>query len=233
MKLTVLSAGAAQPVVLALAPEFEREFAVVLDCTFGAVGALMEKIAAGAIADVVVLSRPLIDELAACGRVRPDHRADLGHVRTGLAVPSITSPLPDVTTRAALLSALREADEIYFPDSQRATAGIHFMKVVATLGLTEELQARLRPFPNGATAMRELALARGGRAIGCTQVTEIIATPGVKLVATLPLEFELVTVYSAAVGAAAGNLSVARRLVQRLTGSSSRALRAGAGFEPD
>jgi molybdate transport system substrate-binding protein len=233
VRLTVLSAGAAQAVIQALAPDFEREFAVELDCAFGAVGALMEKIAAGAIADVVVLSRPLIDELAACGRVRSDHRADLGRVRTGIAVPLNTTPLPDVATRASLMSALRAAAEVYFPDPQRATAGIHFMKVVATLGLTEELQARLRPFPNGATAMRQLALARGGRAIGCTQVTEIIANPDVKLVAALPKEFELVTVYSATTGARASDLSVAQHLVDRLTGSSSRALRAGAGFDPD
>jgi len=233
MKLTVFSAGAAQAFVLALAPEFEREFAVALDCTFGAVGSLMEKIAAGAMADVVVLSRPLIDELAACGRVRPDGRTDLGRVRTGIAVPLATGPLPDVTTRASLSSALREADEIYFPDPQRATAGIHFMRVVATLGLTEELQARLRSFPNGATAMRELALARGGRAIGCTQVTEIIATPDVTLVSALPREFELATVYSAAVGTTVSDLAVTQHLVERLTGSSSRSLRARAGFEAD
>ena len=192
----------------------------------------MEKIGAGAMADVIVLSRPLIDELTAGGRARRDGCADLGRVRTGIAVPSRATPLPDVSTQSSLLSALRAADEIYFPDPQRATAGIHFMKVLATLALDRELESRLRPFPNGATAMRELALARG-RAIGCTQVTEIVATPGVTLVATLPRQFELVTMYSAAVSAATGNPSIAQQLVERLTGSSARTLRAAGGFELD
>ena len=58
---------------------------------------------------------------------------------------------------------------------------------------------RLRPYPNGATAMRALAGARRTSPIGCTQVTEILNTPGVALVGPLPKQFELATVYTAGV----------------------------------
>lgn len=94
---------------------------------------------------------------------------------------------------------LRKASGIYFPDPVKATAGIHFMKVLQALGLDQELAARLRPFPNGATAMREMAQARGDDVVGCTQVTEILYTPGLQLVGVLPKEFGLPTVYTAAV----------------------------------
>jgi hypothetical protein len=57
---------------------------------------------------------------------------------------------------------------------------------------------RCRTFPNGATAMRELAAAGTPRSIGCTQVTEIRYTEGVDLVGALPPPFELATVYTAA-----------------------------------
>ncbi|MCJ7839000.1 MAG: substrate-binding domain-containing protein, partial [Burkholderiales bacterium] len=80
-------------------------------------------------------------------------------------------------------------------------------------------------------AMHELALARGTRLVGCTQVTEINNTPGVTLVGLLPPEFELATVYSAAVCTGASSTEAARRFVALLTGEASRGLRLKAGFE--
>ena len=83
------------------------------------------------------------------------------------------------------------ADVIYFPDPKQATAGIHFAKVLERLGIAHDVAARLQPHPNGATAMRELSQSRDARPIVCTQVTEILATPGVTLVGPLPKGFEL------------------------------------------
>ena len=94
-----------------------------------------------------------------------------------------------MASEAGLRAALIAADAIHFPDPGKATAGIHFDKVVDRLGIRSDVQARLRTFPNGASAMRALADA-GGRAIGCTQATEILATPGVRLVGPLPPGFE-------------------------------------------
>ena len=96
-------------------------------------------------------------------------------------------------------TALRAADAIYFPDPKLATAGIHFAKVLDRLGIRSELEPRLRPFPNGATAMRALAAAREAHPIGCTQATEILNTPGTTLVAPLPGEFALAMIYTAAI----------------------------------
>lgn len=87
----------------------------------------------------------------------------------------------------------------------KATAGIHFMNVMKQLGIDAELASRLRPFPNGASAMGEMARSGEPGVIGCTQVTEILQTPGVVLVAPFPPAFELATVYSAAVSASAGS----------------------------
>ena len=84
-------------------------------------------------------------------------------------------------------------------------------------------------FPNGATAMRELARSTG-RVIGCTQATEILATPGVTLVAPLPPGLDLETVYAAAVASASTQQEAARHFVGLLTGESSREQRSAAGF---
>lgn len=230
MQLNVLSGGAAQSVVTALAEGFRAETGCALDCTFSAVGAMKAKLLSGAPADLVILTRAVIAELAAGGQVLPDSCADLGRVRTGVAVRA-RDDLPDIGSAAALRSALLAAGGIYIPDPQKATAGIHFARVLDTLDIRGEVESRLRSYPNGNTAMRELAQAHGARLIGCTQVTEINNTPGVKLAGLLPREFELATVYSAGVCAGATNPEAARRFAALLTGEPSRALRVKAGFE--
>ncbi|MEO8849786.1 MAG: ABC transporter substrate-binding protein, partial [Casimicrobiaceae bacterium] len=84
---------------------------------------------------------------------------------------------------------------------------------------------------NGAAAMAALAQAQEPHAIGCTQVTEILYTPGVVLAGTLPREFELATVYSAAVCSGAADSARARQLVAMLAGTESAVIRAAGGFE--
>lgn len=229
MRLHVLSGGAAQGVVTALAGEFQATTGYAIDGTFGAVGAMKEKLLAGAPADVLILTRALIDELADAGHVEAGTRADLGHVRTGVAVRA-GDPTPDVSTPEALRTTLRGAEAIFFPDPQRATAGIHFARVLETLGIAAEVVGRLRTHPNGATAMRELAKATGERPIGVTQITEILNTAGVTLVAPLPREFELATVYTAAVCTRAAAPDAARRLVALLSAGETLAVRDRAGF---
>ena len=229
--LNLLSAGAAQGLVKALQPAFEQQRGCRLDARFGAVGAMKEALLAGAACDLMVLSDSLVDALVADGRLRADARAPLGRVRTGIAVPR-GSPRPDVSTPEALRAALLAADAVFFPDPQRATAGIHFARVMDTLGVQPSLQSRLRPFPNGATAMAEMARAGLPGAIGCTQVTEILYTDGVELVAVLPPQFELATVYTAAVATGAREPELAAQLLDLLSGAAQQALRTAGGFEP-
>jgi molybdate transport system substrate-binding protein len=228
--LHLLSAGAAQGLARAIEPAFAAANGVALSARFGAVGAMREAFDAGAPCDVIVLSAALIDALAAQGRVRVGTRATLGRARTGIAVRAADAA-PDVATPQALRTALLAADAVYFPDPDRATAGIHFAKVLRELGIADALRERLHSHPNGATAMRELAAATSARPIGCTQHTEILYTPGVRLVAALPREFELATEYMAAVAANAADAALAERFVHALAGAPSRALREAGGFE--
>jgi molybdate transport system substrate-binding protein len=79
--------------------------------------------------------------------------------------------------------------------------------------------------------MAEMAKCPEPGVIGCTQVTEISYTAGVNLIAVLPKEFELATVYTAAVSSKAANPSQAVALVALLSSSGVSALRLAGGFE--
>ncbi|HXS53707.1 MAG TPA: GNAT family N-acetyltransferase [Usitatibacter sp.] len=222
--LRFVSAGAAQGLVGAVA----REAGAAVEGSFGAVGAMLEKLRAGPACDVVILTHAQVAALTGEGAVIPGTAADLGVVATSIAVRT-ADPAPRVEDPESLRAALLAADAIYFPDPAKATAGIHFAKVLDSLAIRDAVAPRVRNFPNGATSMREMAGAHG-RPIGCTQATEILATPGVKLVAPLPRGLALDTVYTAAVDARAANASAARHFVARLTGAISLAARSNAGF---
>jgi len=229
--VNLLCAGAAQGLVKSLQARFEGETGAALQARFGAVGVMKEALLGGAACDVMIVTDVMVVALQAAGALDAQPRAPLGRVRTGVAVRA-GEPLPDIASPQALKASLLAASAVYFPDPQRATAGIHFAAVLDQLGIQAELAPRLRTFPNGATSMRELAAAAPG-SIGCTQITEILYTPGIALVGALPAAFELATVYSAAVAARATHPALAHRLVRMLAGPDSRALRAGSGFEFD
>ena len=226
----VLSGGAAAAVVRGVQAGFEREGGCRINGTFSAVGQMRDQLVAGAPCDLVILTRPLIDQLIASGHVVAGSARSLGLVRTGVAVKA-GQRHPPVAHREDLAAALRSAKGIYFPDPEKATAGIHFMNVLKSLGLDQALRGALRVYPNGATAMGEMAKSADLDVIGCTQVTEINYSPGVELVAALPKEFELVTDYTLGICTRAREPELANQLAALLTGPASAAIRRQGGFE--
>ena len=229
-ELKILCAGAAQGLVKAVQPEFTAQTGAGISGRFGAVGAMKEALVGGEPCDLMIVTDTMIGALAEEGRLAEESRRPLGRVRTGIAVRS-GKPRPDIRDADSLKAALLSAQGIYFPDPERATAGIHFANVMRKLGIHAQLEQRFRTFPNGATAMRELASSQQPGLIGCTQVTEINYTDGVDLVGALPDEFELSTVYSAAVAASTANAELAKRFIEMLAGEQSAALRRSGGFE--
>lgn len=228
--LHILSGGAAQGLVTQLQDGFRSQHHFGIAGSFGAVGLMKERLLAGEACDVIILSEALVSQLAESGHVRAASKRPLGAVKTGVAVKA-GEPRVDVGSPAALKAALQAARGIYFPDPVKATAGIHFMRVLRELGLEAELAARLRPYPNGAAAMKAMSGCGEPGLLGCTQVTEILFTPGVELVAALPKAFELATVYTAAVCTASHNPQAASELIAMLASPDNAATRLACGFE--
>jgi molybdate transport system substrate-binding protein len=227
--LKILSGGAAQGLVASVAAEFNKMTGLDIAGEFGAVGAMADKLRAGTQADLVVLTSAMIATLARENFVVAASVADIGLVETAIALRAGDAPV-SVRDTAELRNALLAADAIFVPDTRASTAGIHVAKVLQQLGIADEVAARLNIFPNGATAMRNLAASTAARPIGCTQSTEIISTPGVMLSGSLPQGCELSTVYTAAVTTRAMDAGHAQDLIDLLTGIEQRDLRERAGF---
>jgi molybdate transport system substrate-binding protein len=227
--LKILSGGAAQGLVGRLAAKFKAQTGFDIEGEYGAVGAMADKLRKGTPADIVVLTAAIIGKLAEENWVVSTSIADIGQVETAIAVRA-GDPQVSITDAAALRAAFLAADAIFVPDTEASTAGIHVAKILQQLGIANEVAARLKIFPNGATAMRSLAETDAARPIGCTQSTEIISTPGVVLSGSLPPGCDLSTIYTAAVTTRAANAKQAQSLIDLLIGADQDKLRQRAGF---
>jgi molybdate transport system substrate-binding protein len=225
--LRILSGGALNGLVTRLQPAFEKQHGCRIEGTYGAVGAMKDKLLSGAPCDLLILSQALIEDLHAQGRA--EGARAVGQVKTGVALKDKHAPA-SVSSPEKLKALLQAAPAIFYPDPAKATAGIHFHKVLQSLGLDSE-PAKLRTYPNGAMAMAALAQAPEADAVGCTQVTEILITPGVRLNGLLPAPYELETTYTAAIATGAQEADLAQALLEALTAPAAAETRRKCGFE--
>jgi molybdate transport system substrate-binding protein len=227
--LNILSGGAAQGLVKSLAADFKNQTGFEIAGEFGAVGVMADKLRKGTPTDIVILTAALLAKLAEEKLIVAATISDVGLVETALAVRT-GDPLAAVKDADDLRLALLESDAIYVPDTKASTAGIHVANVLQQLGIATDVADRLKIFPNGATAMREMTASKARRPIGCTQSTEIISTEGVTLSGSLPQGCDLATTYTAGVTVSAAHPQQAQALIALLTGAEQQERREQAGF---
>jgi molybdate transport system substrate-binding protein len=227
--LKILSGGAAHGLVRSVTGQFREKTGLDIEGEFGAVGVMAGELRSGVDADIVVLTAALVADLVGENLVTATSVRDIGRVETALAVRSGDPPV-DAHDAGTLRAALVAADAIFVPDTKTSTAGIHVAKVLEKLGIADDVADRLKIFPNGATAMRNLAASTAARPIGCTQSTEIISTEGATLSGSLPKGYDLATVYTAAITARTDKAEAGQVLIDLLTAPEQRELRSRAGF---
>lgn len=227
--LKVLSGGAAQGLAEALADGIQSAIGEPLTGDFGPVGGMRDRIIAGEAADFVILSRKLVEDLAAGGHVVPASITDIGDVATGVAMRA-TDPVASCSTAEELRALLIASDGIFFPDPLAATAGIHFTRVLRDLGIAETVAARLKTFPGGIPAMKAMGDSPLAQPVGCTQVTEILRIKSVQLIGLLPAGLDLVTTYTAAVTTLAANPQAAAKVIALMAAPEAANTRRAIGF---
>lgn len=194
--VSIHAAGAVQKAIQHLIPQYEAATKRTVKPVFDTVGALAKRVRDGERPAVTVLSINALRELEKAGLIAGGGIRPVGRTGVGLAGDP-RRPAPDLSTPAALVAALRAAPSIVHADPARgATAGTHFAKVVADLGLTEELKARITVVPFGGAVAGHVR--DGTYAIGVSQASEIVPYSDVRFLGFLPEPHALWTVYAAA-----------------------------------
>lgn len=232
-KLKVMCARSMTSVVNSLAAAFMRDrgpaLGVALDITFGTVGALQAKLAAGETADVIVLGAPAIAAMERSGALMVGSGRPVARTAIGVAVRK-GAPAPDISTSDAFVRALREARVVAFSDpAVGGSAGIHLAALWGRIGLAEEIARKGAPQRTGGEVAARVA--EGKADLGLTLIAEIVPVPDAQVIGKLPEPYGNDTTYAAGISTNATKPEAAAAFVSMLTDRSRREVWTAAGFE--
>jgi molybdate transport system substrate-binding protein len=224
--IRVLSTLALKGAVHGLASQYQAAGGMRIDADFAPTLALLERLRSGESADVVVLTREGLEEVAREGRVVAESCVDLARSWVGIAVKA-GALHPDISTEATLRTALLGARSVAY--SRLGASGILFAKLIGRLGIASDINGRAVIIPQGFTAEK---LVTGEADLAVQQISELKQIEGIDVVGPIPRELQKPAVFSAGRVAATNKPDEADRLLRFLASPEvAPALRAS-GLEP-
>jgi molybdate transport system substrate-binding protein len=228
--LKIMCARSMHQAVGALGCDFARAAGHQMDFDFGTVGALQAKLDAGESADVLILSRAMIDRLEAAGALAPGSPADVARTFVAVCIREGAAP-PDIATPEAFKRTLEAARAVAMSDpAVGGSAAVYVPTVFERLGLAEAMKAKSLLQPNGVQVARRVV--EGKADLGLTLSGEVASVAGAAIAGPLPSPFGQQTVYCAAVRAGSTGQDAGRAFIAALTGPAARETWRKAGFEP-
>ena len=228
-RLKVFCARSMTHAVTELANQFMRESGHQVDITFGPVGTLQKKLAAGETTDVLILGQPAMEMMEQQGCFVAGTRTDVSRVSIGVAVRE-GAKAPDISTAEAFKAALLAAPAIAFTHaSVGGTAAVYLPQMFKRMGIAEEIERKAKPQQSGAAVAE--CVARGEAELGITLVPEIVPIRGVRVIGKLPAALADDTTYTAAVAAGSNAPAAAAAFIAALARPGTRGVWQAAGFE--
>jgi molybdate transport system substrate-binding protein len=225
-EVSVIASTAMREVLEALVPQFERASGHKVSVSFLSGALLPVKIKEGAQADLVVTTPQTIDDLVNAGKVVAGTRVDFVRSSVGVAVRAGAAK-PDIATPEAFKAALLAAKTVGY---SQGPSGVHFMTVLAKLGITDQVKAKGVVPPLGQRV--GVLIAEGKAEIGVQQITELLQIPGIDFVGPLPQELQANIVYATATPTSAQEKEGAAALVKFLASESTVSVIKKLGLEP-
>jgi molybdate transport system substrate-binding protein len=189
-------------------------------------GAIPVRLARGESADIVIMARSELDNLAKKGEILEGSQVDLARSRIGIAV-RVGTPTPDISTVAALRRTLLQARSAAYSDS---ASGVYVSSILfKLLGIEKEMRPKSREIR--ATAVG-LVVARGEAEIGFQQMSELLPISGITVVGPIPDEVQKITVFSSGIVTRSKAQDAGRVLIRYLASPASCAAIKQTGLDP-
>jgi molybdate transport system substrate-binding protein len=222
----VLSTLALKGAVQSLAGQYLAASGVRIDADFAPTLALLERMRRGEVADVVILTREGLAELAREGSVVAASCVDLARSYVGIAVKAGAAH-PDIATEPALRAALLAARSVAY--SRLGASGILFAQLIERLGIASDINARAVIIPQGFTAERLLT---GEADLAVQQISELKQIAGIEVVGVIPRELQTPAVFSAGRMAASDKVAPSDQLLRFLASKDVAPVLRESGLEP-
>jgi molybdate transport system substrate-binding protein len=228
-KIKVFCARSMTHAVTDLANAFIRETGHEVDLTFGPVGTLQKKLAAGETTDVLILGQPAMEMMEQQGCFVAGTRTDVSQVSIGVAVRT-GAPAPDISTAEAFRATLLGARSIAFTHaSVGGTAAVYLPQMFKRMGIAEEIDRKAMPQQSGAEVAERVA--SGEAELGITLIPEILPIKGARVIGKLPAALADDTIYTAAVSSGSAVAAAAAAFIAALARPATREVWQAAGFE--
>ena len=221
----LLSTLALRGALVQLAEQYQAAKSVTLDADYAPTVGLLKRLRDGEKADVLILTSEGLDELVAEGAVVAASWIDLARSYVGLAVKA-GAPHPDISTEAALVSALLAARSVAY--SKIGASGIYFAELIERLGIAAEINAKAT-ITAGFTAER---LVSGEADIAVQQLSELKQVAGVELVGPIPLSLQTAAIFTGGRMASSENTDQADALLTYLASPEVAPVLRESGLEP-
>lgn len=222
----VLSTLALQGAVRQLAAEYRAASGADIDADFAPTLALLARLRAGEEADVVILTREGLSEIAREGRAVPESCVDLARSYVGIAVRA-GAVHPDIATESAFRATLLAARCVAY--SRLGASGILFARLIEQLGIASEINAKAHIIQQGFTAER---LVTGEADVAVQQISELKQIEGIEVVGPIPRDLQTPAVFSAGRMTATQKPDQAERLLRYLASPEVAPVLRASGLEP-
>src|ERR1700732_5184630 len=222
----LLSTLALRGAVNSLAGRYEAATGARIDAEFAPTLGLLDRLRDGERADVVILTREGLDDLAAEGMVAVDSCVDLARSFVGIAVKA-GAARPDIATESALRATLLAARAVAY--SRIGASGIFFAQLIERMEIASAINARAKIIPSGFTAERLLT---GEADLAIQQLSELMQVSGVEVVGAIPHHLQTPAVFSAGRMAASSRVTQADHLLKFLASLEVTPALRDSGLEP-
>jgi len=231
-QVKVITSGGFSAALNILGPIFAQATGIELITEYGSsLGGGPESIpvrlARGETADILIMNRPPLDELADSGNIRPETRVDLARSIIGMAVRS-GALKPDISTTEAFVETLRAADSIGYSASVSGT--YLSTELFPRLGIWEEIQSKTQRVETERVAS---VVARGEVEIGFQAISAILPIEGADFVGPIPDELQEISMFSVGIMEQATNPEDAGRLITFLSSEAVASIIESTGLVPE
>ena len=223
----ILCASGMREVISELQPRIGQIAEQQVSISFGEAGDLRKRIQGGEVADVAILPRIVLDQVASDGNVVPGTIIDISQSSIGIGVRK-DGPKLDIGSPEKFKQALLAAKAIVVTDpASGGVAGVHVADVFRRLGIMDQLTPRLRL----TRGQRNATLVAKGEADIAVQLSnEIRMVSGIEFI-PFPPEFGRTFVFSAALGTNAKDPNAVKTILQFLAGPETAAVVEAKGMD--
>jgi molybdate transport system substrate-binding protein len=227
-ELKVFTSVALTQALNELSPIFEQKTGNKLVIDFNLAAAQKKRILDGERADVIILTRAMMEDLVRQNKLAPGNIVNVAGTPVSLAARA-GAPKPDISTVDGFKQTLLSAKSISYADPAKGgLSGVVAGKAIERLGIAEQMKAKTTLVPG---AQSPELVAKGEVELGIAQASEIVPITGVQLVGPLPGELGSLTLFTGGVGAESGSAEAAKALIEFLAGPEAAPHFKSKGFE--